>query len=399
MKKDNLNICVKCGTCRTVCPVFQVTGDEGGVARGKISILQALYQGNTRFSEETLDVLNECVTCGSCEFSCPRNVPFLEIIETARARAVKDGQIRIAKKVALKLLSTNKGISGLTVMGRLVPGDSGLQFKLPLISRHIPKPGKPLDSLVQEYSPPIGKRLFDVLYFPGCSMRYLYTETAIRVIKVLNSLGVGVYLDFSQKCCGFPHLTAGDEDTFDKLFSHNTSRFSEFTGKVDYLVTACATCGSALKNNYHLPITALDINELLVDVLDLHPEISSHKKRPSTRFHHPCHLLKHQDVKSQPEKILEELTDFREMEGSDFCCGFGGSFSIFESGLSRHIGDKKARMVEQSFKNDGIKEKVLVTSCPGCMLQLTDSLIRNGIHVPVKHIIDIIFENMEETYD
>lgn len=399
MKKENLDLCVKCGTCRTMCPVFRVTGDEGGVARGKISILQALYQGNTRFSEETLDFLNRCVTCGSCEFVCPRDVPFLEIIETARARAVADGQIRIGKKVALKLISTNKGVSGSAWIGRLVPGDSGLQFKVPLVNRHIPKPGKPLDSRLPEYLPPGGKKSFDVLYFPGCSMRYLYTDTAIHVVRVLNRLGVGVYLDFDQKCCGFPHLTAGDRKTFNQLSSHNISRFSEFKDKVDYIVTACATCGSALKNNYELPMPILDINELLVDVLDIHLRPSIHENRLSTRFHHPCHLLKHQNVKRQPEQMLAEISDYKEMEGADFCCGFGGSFSVFEGKLSRQIGDKKSEMVKQSFQVDSIKEEVLVTSCPGCMLQLTDSLKRNGIHVPVKHIIDIIFEQMEETHD
>ncbi len=399
MKRKDLDLCVKCGTCRTMCPVFRVTGEEGGVARGKISILQALYQGNTRFSEETLDFLNKCVMCGSCEFVCPRDVPFLDIIEDARARAVSGGQIQIAKKVALKLMSTNRGISGAARIGRLVPGDSGLQFKLPLINRHIPKPGKALDSILPEYSPAQGRKTFDVLYFPGCSMRYLYSGTAIRVVKVLNQLGVGVYLDFSQKCCGFPHLTAGDRKTFNQLSSHNTSRFSKFTDKVDYIVTACATCGSALKNNYDLPIPTLDINEILVDILDIHPSSFSSKKQLSTRFHHPCHLLKHQHVKSQPEKILAEMSDYKEMEGSDFCCGFGGSFSVFEGELSRQIGDKKAELVKQSFEDDGIKERALVTSCPGCMLQLTDSLKRNGIHLPVKHIIDIIFEQMEDTHD
>jgi len=399
MKRENLDICVKCGTCRTMCPVFRVTGEEGGVARGKISILQALYQGDTRFSEETLDFLNRCVTCGSCEFVCPRDVPFLEIIENARARAVLDGQIQISKKVALKLMSNNAWLSGVARIGRLVPGESGLQFKLPLISRHIPKPGKPLDSLLPEYSPPDGPKKFDVLYFPGCSMRYLYTESATRIVKVLNHLGVGVYLDFSQKCCGFPQLTAGSMDEFSRLSSHNLARFSKFRTKVEYIVTGCATCGSALKNNYHLPITALDINELLVDVLDMHFSPKGTGEPISTRFHHPCHLMKHQHVKSQPEQILSEISDFEEMEGADFCCGFGGSFSVFEGKLSRQIGDKKAEFIKQSLRNDGIREEVLVTSCPGCMLQLTDSLVRNGIHVPVKHIIDIIFENMEETHD
>ncbi|MBP2664442.1 MAG: lutA 3, partial [Firmicutes bacterium] len=32
--------CIRCGTCRSVCPVFQVSDNENTTARGKVKLLE-----------------------------------------------------------------------------------------------------------------------------------------------------------------------------------------------------------------------------------------------------------------------------------------------------------------------------------------------------------------------
>ena len=49
----------------------------------------------------------------------------------------------------------------------------------------------------------------------------------------------------SQKCCGAPHLTEGDRETARQLALHNLELF--LSAEIDYIVTDCAGCGSALK--------------------------------------------------------------------------------------------------------------------------------------------------------
>ncbi|BBB33063.1 glycolate oxidase iron-sulfur subunit [Thermotomaculum hydrothermale] len=390
--KQQLDLCVKCGNCRYNCPVFQTTLDEGGVARGKISLLQLLLKEDEKFSEETLYYLDSCVVCGSCQCICPRDVDYLSIIEFARAKAVKDNQISRLKKAFLSFLKSNKNLKLASFAKNLFSRKSGLVFKLPKIERHFPLPEKPLDKKVLQYNKPEGEKKFDVLFFPGCATRFIFSDTGMKLIKVLNKSGVGVYFEESLKCCGFPHLTAGDKDTFEELKSFNLKIFEKYKEKVKYIVSGCATCGSNLSRNYELPIEFIDINPLLFDVLNYKPQ---KKLDIDTYFHHPCHLMKHQGVKNQPEKLLDSVSNRKKLEGEDFCCGFGGSFSIFEAEKSKKIGDKKIDLIKKSI-NGNIDKSVVVTSCPGCIMQLNDSLKRNNLPIKTVHIIDLIYSEMEE---
>ncbi len=390
--KQQMELCVKCGNCRFKCPVFQTTLDEGGVARGKITLLQLLMKQDEKFSEETLHYLDSCVVCGSCQYICPRDVDYLSIIEFARAKAVKDNQISRAKKFLLNFLSNNKNLKFASFAKNIFLRKSGLVFKLPKIERHFPLPEKPLEKKIKPYNNAEREKRFDVLFFPGCATRFIFSDTGYKLVKVLNRLGVGVYFEERLSCCGFPHLTAGDKETFEELMAYNSKLFEEYKNKVRYIVSGCATCGSNLTNNYNLPVEFIDINALLLDVLEYKP-----KKRldVDTYYHHPCHLMKHQGVKNQPEELLDAVSNRKKLEGEDFCCGFGGSFSIFQAEVSKKIGDRKADMVKNSIK-DNPQRSVVVTSCPGCIIQLKDSLKRNNLPYKTVHIIDLIYSEMEE---
>lgn len=385
--------CVKCGTCRTVCPVFKATGNESGVARGKIALLEILLNKETPFSNRTLDILNSCVVCGSCQHVCPREVEFIDIIEMAKEKVVKDGQIPLFKKIAMKALSTNKSLNSISKLSKILPKTSGLYFKMPLINKYFPKMQKQLDKKIISYNPSISKKKFDILLFPGCSMRYIFSETGEKLVSVLNKIGIGVYFDSELKCCGFPHLTAGEKEMFNELSKHNKILFDTYKNKVKYIVSGCATCGSAFKNNYDLSLKFKDINEIVKENID---ENLIKKINLTTFYHHPCHLMKHQNIKNEPEFLLKETTNFKELDGSEICCGFGGSFSVFESKLSKKIGDNKAESIKKSINKEFNKNKALVTSCPGCMIQLTDSVYRNNIDIPILHIIDIIYKALED---
>ncbi len=387
-----MDLCVKCGNCRFNCPVFQITLDEGGVARGKISLLQMLLKENEKFSEETLYYLDSCVVCGSCQYICPRDVDYLSIIEIARAKAVKDNQISRAKRFFLNFISKNKNLKFLSFAKNLFRKKSGLLFKLPKIERHFPLPEKPLERMIGNYNKPDCEKKFDVLFFPGCATRFVFSDTGYKLVKVLNRLGVGVYFENDLRCCGFPHLTSGDKETFEELKKHNLAVFDRYKDRVKYIVSGCATCGSNLFNNYNLTVEFKDINVLLLDDLNYKP---LKKLELNTFFHHPCHLLKHQGVRKQPEILLESVSSREKLEGEDFCCGFGGSFSVFNAEQSKKIGDIKAEMVKKSIK-DNSEKNLIVTSCPGCIIQLKDSMVRNNLPLDVVHIIDLIYSGMEE---
>ena len=94
-------------------------------------------------------------------------------------------------------------------------------------------------------------------------------------------------------------------------------------------------------------------------------------------------MARHQDISAQPREILKGLDglNFVEMSNADRCCGLGGSFSITHYDVSKKIADHKANGVTASGAD------AVVTACPGCMIQLRDTLSRNKKEdVDVLHI-------------
>ena len=69
--EDQLVICMRCGMCQAVCPVFEQTGLEADVARGKLALLDGLMQEMFNDPRGVYERLNRCLLCGSCAANCP----------------------------------------------------------------------------------------------------------------------------------------------------------------------------------------------------------------------------------------------------------------------------------------------------------------------------------------
>lgn len=65
-----IELCVRCGTCRSVCPAFEVLGWESKNTRGRVMVAKALGEGLAP-DASVLDSLNTCTTCGICAAKCP----------------------------------------------------------------------------------------------------------------------------------------------------------------------------------------------------------------------------------------------------------------------------------------------------------------------------------------
>jgi glycolate oxidase iron-sulfur subunit len=78
--------------------------------------------------------------------------------------------------------------------------------------------------------------------------------------------------------------------------------------------------------------------------------------------------------------------DFAEMEHADSCCGLGGTFSVYHYGTSMAINSSKSASIARSGAD------IVLTGCPGCMMQISDGLMREGIRKKVRHILEILSE-------
>jgi glycolate oxidase iron-sulfur subunit len=82
---DQMAVCMHCGLCQAVCPVFGETLKEADVARGKIILLENLARELVRDPKKVKQCLDKCLLCGSCAANCPSGVRILDIFLKARA--------------------------------------------------------------------------------------------------------------------------------------------------------------------------------------------------------------------------------------------------------------------------------------------------------------------------
>ena len=76
--------------------------------------------------------------------------------------------------------------------------------------------------------------------------------------------------------------------------------------------------------------------------------------------------------------------EFVEMEGADACCGLGGTFSVNHYQSSKAIGARKIPGLRDSGAT------LIATACPGCIIQLQDSINHAGLTVRAVHILDLV---------
>jgi len=91
-------------------------------------------------------------------------------------------------------------------------------------------------------------------------------------------------------------------------------------------------------------------------------------------------------VKDQPREILKSIPEINyiEMEDAERCCGMAGAFSLHFYELSSQIADRKVKSIQDSGAD------IVASGCPGCEIQLMDSLARHKLPVKVTHIMELL---------
>lgn len=421
--EDELVTCMRCGMCQSVCPLYAQTGRETDVARGKLALLDGLMKRIVEDPQGVKERLDKCLLCGSCAAACPSGVHVLDIF--FKARAILSGYVGLkpVERLILRgMLAQPALFDRLMEWGaRLQPlfsrnenavvGTSCARVLSPLIgNRHfVPLAEQPFHRIVPRLSTPAGSSGIRVALFTGCLIDKFFPNIASATLRSLDHHGVGVFLPEDQGCCGIPSLSSGDTEAFRKLVAHNVERFLE--EPFDVLVTACATCTSTIRKLWPLmadtcpafvrePMRQLadktmDISAFLVSRF---PEAFAEtaastdvpKEAPIVTYHDPCHLKKSLGVFREPRMLLRAGNRrFKEMPDADACCGMGGSFNLKHYGISSTIGDRKAASIRESGAS------VLATSCPACMMQISDALSRADAVVAVKHIIELYAETLK----
>ena len=106
-------------------------------------------------------------------------------------------------------------------------------------------------------------------------------------------------------------------------------------------------------------------------------------------YQDPCHLAHAQKIRSAPRQLLAHVgARIVEMAHSDQCCGSAGSYNVTQNKLSMQILDAKMQDVVEVAP----AISAIITANTGCMLQMRAGVEREGLKMPVKHVIELLDE-------
>jgi glycolate oxidase iron-sulfur subunit len=405
--------------CQAVCPLFDQTGIEADVARGKLALLEGLAGEMFKDPKGVYERLSRCLLCGSCEANCPSGVEVLEIFIKARAILTHFIGLSPAKKAILRIMLAHPYTFDnlMELLPRIQKiftkpasknlGTSCARFVSPLIQdRHFKSLAPvPFHHIVPTLNSYPGNSGLKVAFFTGCLIDKIFPKVAEAVIDVLNYHEVGIFVPEGQACCGAPAISSGDTVAFSRLVQHNLDKF--YTAEFDYLVTACATCTAIIKKVWPMMIKkqpseirsrverlaekTMDINQFLVSKIALTEGHHYNNGKKIVTYHDPCHLLKTLGISDEPRALIKSNPGYslKEMHESDWCCGLGGSFNLQYYDISAKIGKRK---------RDNIKLtncSVVATGCPACMIQISEMLSKSGDQIDIKHPVMIYAESLK----
>ena len=402
--------CMKCGFCSFFCPVYQEDRVETSVARGKNYLTKLILKGEQEFTPAMAEIIGKCLLCKRCVANCPSKTQIDRVVVAARAQMVKEKGLGFVKNFVFRRAMADRKAMGryarlMQVFQRFLPKTEGHVRHLPdfiksLGRRNFPELAKTfLRDRVKPVYKPSGAPKMRVGFFMGCATDFVYPELGLTLIDFLTRRGVEVVVPQEQNCCGAAVYFSGDFETGRQLADKNIKAFEG----LDTIVTACGTCSSTLKDyQKYLPDDEgqqqryeafgkkiKDSTEFVVDVLKVKPEELKLRREfegKTATWHDPCHLVRYQNIKDQPRAILKGLKGLTYVEApnADLCCGMGGSFSVYHYDLTKKIAARKMEGIKATGAD------LVVTACPGCMINLFDNLLQHRMPQKVHHLLELV---------
>ncbi len=422
--REELDKCMKCGNCMSVCPVYGAEKVETAVTRSKIAVAEAVLDGELELDDpQVSEMLFNCLVCKSCMTNCPTKVNFGRIMLALRAALVRkngmpwlkqmifstikhpklfDASLRIGAAMQSLVFKGEKGGKAISPRSpfALAGGKIGFDAERQLPALNVTPLRERVPAVVTVKRTAAKMK---VAFFTGDSLNYFYPEAGMDLIEVLIANDIEVHIPKEQSCCGVPVLVHGDIDTVRTLARNNLDTFDK-TGCA-YLITGCGSCGGAWQHDYTEILAAdpvygpraeywaqrtYDISTFLTRVITLR-QPKGRVERVVT-YHDSCHLKKSMKVFAEPREILKSIPGitFKEMSAPDACCGSGGSFVLSHYETSANIGRKKIEDINRT------QADTVSVGCPACMMQLLDNVHRCGEQQEIVHYISLLAESYRQ---
>jgi len=240
------------------------------------------------------------------------------------------------------------------------------------------------------------------LFIP-CYIDMFYPQVGIATLELLQKLGQEVVYPDKQTCCGQPLANSGAEKDAIATYKHFVAQFRGF----DYIVTPSGSCAYHVRHHFDILEQTDDVRqvrentfelcEFLTDILQV--EDLKIKFPHRVGIHQSCHGLRGLKLASASELIEQRYSKLRrllekaegieliELDRPDECCGFGGTFSIFEPDVSVKMGRDRIADHERHHA------EYITSYDMSCLMHMEGIIRRQGKAIKVIHVAEILNRN------
>jgi L-lactate dehydrogenase complex protein LldE len=240
-----------------------------------------------------------------------------------------------------------------------------------------------------------------VALFVPCFIDAFFPEVGIATLQLLERFGLEVDYPLEQTCCAQPLANSGcqkEAAPVEALFVRNFVGF-------DWIVTPSASCTHHVRHHLDaIPQTAevksvrartIELVEFLHDVLAVEGFPWAEFPYP-VGLHNSCSALRgigHASISelggaafSKPLALLSKVKGIRFVSPArpDECCGFGGTFSVFEEPVSAKMGYDKVT----DFAEAGAA--YIVSADQSCLMHQKGCAERLSLPIKFIHIAQVL---------
>jgi glycolate oxidase iron-sulfur subunit len=380
-----LRACVHCGFCTATCPTYQILGDELDGPRGRIYLIKQVLEG-APVTKKTQTHLDRCLTCRSCETTCPSGVKYGRLADIGRkvieARVPRTLGERITRTLLKEALPRKWIFKPAYLAGQLVRPllSHAMQDKL----RKTPAAGRW----------PQREHARKMLVLDGCVQPAMAPNINAATARVLDAFSVQLVVAPKAGCCGALRYHLNDQDGGLDDMRRNIDAWWPLVEQVEAIVMTASGCGVTVKEYGHLLAhdaayadKARRISDMTRDLSEVMPQFEAElagklKGRIDKKvaWHPPCTLQHGQQIRGKVEGVLRAAgVDVKLCADSHLCCGSAGTYSVLQPELATELRDRKLENLLAT------GPEVIVSANVGCLNHL-----QSGTDTPVTHWIELL---------
>ena len=382
-----LRACVHCGFCLATCPTYQLLGDELDSPRGRIYQIKQVLEGVPPTRQTQLH-LDRCLTCRSCETTCPSGVEYGHLVDIGRAAVDERVERPWRERVYRWLL--REGVTRPWLFGTALKLARSVRWALPPSLRAKVGAARPAGALPTRVHPR------KVLLLNNCVQPSMSPSIDAATARVLDAIGVQSIIAAGSGCCGAIRQHLDDQSGARHAFRRNIDAWWPLieSAEVEAIVINASGCGAMvaeyadlLRDDPAYAQKAKRVVELSRDLAEFLPQAIAEAGigAPAARrvaFHPPCTLQHGLRIRGKVEALLVALgAELVPVRDTHLCCGSAGTYSLLQPQLSQTL---RARKLETLLEN---RPQAVLSANIGCIAHL-----QSATETPVRHWIEWVDE-------